>query len=326
MRVGFIGVGKMGNPMARHIVEGGHQLTVHDINEAAARNLLQKGATWAGSPAEVAKTSEVVFMSLPMPRDVQVVCLGPGGIMEGIARGSIVADLSTNSPRVVRELHQVFKERKSVEFMDIGVSGGPRGAATRDMSLLVGGDEATYQRIKPLLDLLGDKPVYCGPIGNGAVAKLCHNLFAYLLQWSIAEVLTLGVKAGVKLPTLVEAISNSGMGKAPPFESWRAGKATFDFEPDPYGFALELARKDVGLACEMGRELGVPLDLGNLVEQRLIEAMNRGWGKKKAAIVRLIQEERAGVSLRLDPSPTAPLTGETAFEGRGFPTGVQGRG
>ncbi len=303
MRVGFIGLGKMGNPMALHIVEGGHQLTVHDINEAAAQNILQKGARWAGSPAEVAKNADVVFMSLPMPKDVQAVCLGPGGIIEGIGRGAVVADLSTNSVAVVRELNRILRERKGVEFMDIGVSGGPRGAASRDMSLLAGGDEAVYQRIKPLLDLLGDKPVYCGPSGNGAVTKLCHNLFAYILQWGIAEVLTLGVKAGVKLPTLVEGISKSGMGKAPPFDPWRKGAAVMDFEPDPYGFALELARKDVGLACEVGREHGVPLDLGSLVEQRLMEAMNRGWGKKKAAIFRLIQEERAGVSLRLPPAP-----------------------
>ncbi|MEE9285662.1 MAG: NAD(P)-dependent oxidoreductase [Dehalococcoidia bacterium] len=299
MRVGFIGVGKMGNPMATHIRQAGHELAVHDVQEEAATSLLELGARWAGSPKEAASDADVVFMSLPMPRDVQAVCLGPDGIIEGIPRGSIVADLSTNAPAVVRQLYREFRER-GVDFMDVGVSGGPRGAASRDMCLMVGGDEAVYQRIKPLLDVLGDKPVYCGPIGSGMVCKLSHNLFAYLLQWSIAEVLTLGVKAGVRLPVLVEAISKSGMGKSPPLETWRNGQVIMDFEPDPSGFALELARKDVGLACEMGREFGVPLDLGSLVEQRMVEALNRGWGKKKAAIFRTLQEERADVALRLD--------------------------
>ena len=298
MQVGFIGLGKMGNPMATNIRKAGHDLVVHDIQEVAAAGLLEMGATWAGSPKEAAAGADVVFTSLPMPSDVRAVCLGRDGIIEGVPPGSVVVDLSTNSPAEIRALHREFQER-GIEFMDVGVSGGPKGAASRDMCLMAGGDEATFQRIKPLLDALGDKPVYCGPIGNGMVAKLSHNLFAYLLQWSIAEVLTLGVKAGVTLETLVEAISKSGMGKNPPFEAWRTGQVVMDFEPDPTGFALKLARKDVGLACEIGREFGVPLDLGNLVEQRMIEAVNRGWGEKKAAILRTLQEERAGVRLKL---------------------------
>ncbi|MBI3742980.1 MAG: NAD(P)-dependent oxidoreductase [Chloroflexi bacterium] len=297
MRIGFIGVGKMGKPMAKHILEGGHELWVHDVSRAAAADLLETGALWAATPAEAANGSAIVFMSLPMPKDVEQVCLGKGGIVETIPSGSAIVDLSTNAPSLVRRLHEEFKSRRNAEFMDIGVSGGPRGAASRDMSLLAGGDKATYERIKPVLDLLGDKPVYCGPSGSGIITKLCHNLFAYILQWSMAEVLTLGVKAGVELPVLIEGISKSGMGKNPPFEQWRKGTVITNFDPDPFGFALELAHKDVKLACELASEFMVPLDMGTIAEQRLMEAVNRGWGKKKAAVYRTLQEDRAGVRL-----------------------------
>jgi len=297
MKVGFIGVGKMGNPFAKHLTEAGNDVNVHDINEDAAASLIESGAAWTGTPSRTAQGRDVVFTSLPMPKDVQAVCLGPDGIIEGIPKGSIVADLSTNAPSAVREIHAVFAQR-GVEFMDVALSGGPRGVANKDLCMMAGGSKDAYDRIKPLLEQVGDKPVYCGPIGNGAVCKLTHNLFAYMLQWSIGEVLTMGVKAGVDLETLVEAVSKSGMGKRPPFEGWANGTALMNFDPDPFGFALELARKDVGLATDMAREHGVPLEFGSIVEQKLMEAMNRGWGKKKAGVIRLLQEERSRQDLK----------------------------
>ena len=297
MKVGFIGLGNMGGPMARRVIDAGHQVTVHDLREEAAATHLQKGARWAGTPAEAAKGADAVLMSLPMPRDVRQVCLGPGGVMAGIARGAVVADLTTNSLAMVQELHRAFAER-GVDFLDAPVSGGSRGATSGDLAVWAGGSEAVYLRLKPLFDALGDKPMYCGDIGSGTVCKLCHNLFARILAQTVAEVLTLGVKAGVPLETLVDALSKGGSSKHPPFENWRTRRITRDFEPDGASFALALATKDVKLACEMGRDLAVPMDLAPLVEQRMIEAMNRGWGKKKAMVLRLLQEERAGVELR----------------------------
>ena len=297
MRVGWIGVGNMGNPMAKHVVEAGHEFTVHDLRQEAAANLLEMGAQWATTPAEASEGQDIIFTSLPVPRDVWAVCLGDQGIIEGLSSNAVVVDLSTTSLSTVRELHRAFKERKGVEFMDVPVSGGVKGAIERDLCVMAGGDEGTYMRIKPVLDAMGDKVMYCGPTGNGTICKLCHQLFSSILGQGTAEVLTMGVKAGVSLDILVEAISNSATGKNPPLHGWRTGTAERNFEPDPLTFYLELARKDVRLACEIGREVNVPMELANIVEQRMIEAMNRGWGGKKAGVVRLIQEENSGVQL-----------------------------
>ena len=297
MRVGWIGVGNMGNPMAKHVLEEGHEFTVHDLRKEAAANLLEMGARWATTPAETSEGQDITFTSLPVPRDVQAVCLGDQGIIEGVSPNGVVVDLSTNSLSTVRELHRVFREQSGIEFMDIPVSGGVRGAIERDLCVMAGGDEATYARIKPVLDVMGDKVMYCGPAGNGTICKLCHQLFGSILGHGTAEVLTMGVKAGVSLEILVEAISKSATGKNPPLHGWRTGAAERNFEPDPLTFFLELARKDVRLACEIGREVNVPMEIANIVEQRMIEAMNRGWGRKKAGITRLLQEEKAGVQL-----------------------------
>ena len=224
-------------------------------------------------------------------------CLGDQGIIEGVSPNGVVVDLSTNSLSTVRELHRVFREQKGIEFMDIPVSGGVRGAIERSLRVMAGGDEATYTRIKPVLDVMGDKVMYCGPAGNGTICKLSHQLFGAILGHGTAEVLTMGVKAGVSLEILVEAISKGATGKNPPLHAWRTGAAERNFEPDPLTFFLELARKDIRLACEIGREVNVPMEVANIVEQRMIEAMNRGWGGKKAGITRLLQEEKAGVQL-----------------------------
>ncbi len=298
MRVGWIGVGNMGKPMAGHVLEAGHQLTVHDLRREAATDLLEAGATWADSPAQAARDKDVVFTSLPMPQDVEMVATGEGGILEGIPPGAIYADLSTNSLATVRKLHKVFQER-GLTFLDAPVSGGVKGAMSRDMIVMVGGDPAAYQRIKPVLDAMGDKVTYCGPIGSGTVCKLCHQLLSAGLTQLVSEVLTLGLKAGVPLATLADAISKSASGKKPPLAGWEEGTFLGKFEGTPLSFYLELMRKDVRLACEMGRDMGVPLELGSLVEQRLIEAMNRGWGRMNNNVVVRLQEEKAGVEIRL---------------------------
>ena len=282
--------------MARHVLEAGHEFTVHDLRQDAAADLLEAGATWASSPAAAAEGQDIVFTCLPMPTHVEAVCLGNEGIIEGASQETVVVDSSTNSVAVVRRLHEAFAA-KGIEFMDVPVSGGVRGAIARDLCVMAGGNEATYDRIKPVLDAMGDKVMYCGPVGNGTVCKLCHQLFGSILGAGTLEVLTVGVKAGVPLQTLVEAISRSAAGKNPPLEGWKQGPPSNDFEPDELTFYFELGRKDVRLACELGRQFDVPMDLANIVEQRMIEGMNRGWGKKKSGIVRLLQQERSGVDL-----------------------------
>jgi 3-hydroxyisobutyrate dehydrogenase len=295
MKVGFVGLGNMGNPMATNLVKAGHELTVHDLRREAATNLLEMGANWADSPREVVPGNDVVFTSLPVPRDVDAVVLGENGIMEGATPNTVYMDLSTNSPTAIRRIHDVCAER-GVPVLDAPVSGGVYGAAAGTLAVMVGGDQAIFDRMKPTLDAIGSHVVYCGPIGNGMVCKICNNLLSMGIGVLMTEALTLGVKAGVDLSTLADVIANSSGGNRRLVEKFPRFLFQGNFEP---GFATALAAKDVRLATDLGREYGIPMELSNLVDQRHVEAMFRGWGPEDSDAVSKIQEEKAGVQLRL---------------------------
>ncbi|HEU0021398.1 MAG TPA: NAD(P)-dependent oxidoreductase [Dehalococcoidia bacterium] len=295
MKVGFVGLGNMGNPMASNLIKAGHQLTVHDLRRGAATNLLEMGANWADAPRDVVPGSDVVFTSLPVPRDVDAVVLGEKGIMEGATRGTVYLDLSTNSPTAIRRIHDVCAQR-GVAVLDAPVSGGVYGAAAATLAVMVGGDRAVYDRMKPTLDAIGSHVVYCGPIGNGMVCKICNNLLSMGIGVLMSEALTLGVKAGVDLATLADVIANSSGGNRRLTEKFPRFLFKGNFTP---GFATALAAKDVRLATDLGREYGIPMELSNMVDQRHVEAMFRGWGPEDSDAVSRIQEEKAGVQLRL---------------------------
>lgn len=299
MKIGWIGVGNMGKPMAKHIQEYASEFTVCDLNQEAAVDILENGGKWAETPSECAQDKDILFMSLPMPQDVEKVSTGKDGIIESVKPGTILLDASTNSLSMVKKLHKIFDE-KGVELLDCPVSGGVIGAINKDMSIMVGGNESTYKKIKPVLDAMGDKAIYCGPVGSGTICKLSHQLFSGLLLGITTEVLTSGVKAGMDLDTLIDAISRCASAKNPPFDNWKASQE-YNFEGDEMSFFLELAAKDIRLACEMARENKVPLDMANIFEQNIIEAMNKGWGKKNSGIVRKIIADRAGVTLDYAP-------------------------
>jgi 3-hydroxyisobutyrate dehydrogenase len=295
MKVGFVGLGNMGNPMASNLIKAGHQLTVHDLRREAATNLLEMGATWADTPRDTVPGNEVVFTSLPVPRDVEAVVLGENGILEGADRSSVYLDLSTNSPTAIRRIHDVCAA-KGVTVLDAPVSGGVYGAAAATLAVMVGGDRAVFDRMKPTLDAIGSHVVYCGPIGNGMVCKICNNLLSMGIGVLMAEALTLGVKAGVDLAVLADVIANSSGGNRRLTEKFPRYLFKGNFQP---GFATALAAKDVRLATDLGREYGIPMELSNLVDQRHVEAMHRGWGPEDSDAVARIQEEKAGVQLRL---------------------------
>ena len=295
MRVGFIGLGNMGNPMATNLARAGHELTVHDLRREAATNLLEMGANWADSPRDAVPGNDVVFTSLPVPRDVDAVVLGENGILEGATPNTVYMDLSTNSPTSIRRVHEICAE-KGVSVLDAPVSGGVYGAAAGTLAVMVGGDKAIFDRMKPTLDAIGSHVVYCGPIGNGMVCKICNNLLSMGIGVLMTEALTLGVKAGVDLATLADVIANSSGGNRRLVEKFPRFLFKGNFEP---GFATALAAKDVRLATDLGREYGIPMELSNLVDQRHVEAMFRGWGPEDSDAVSKIQEEKAGVQLRL---------------------------
>jgi 3-hydroxyisobutyrate dehydrogenase len=295
--VGFVGLGTMGSRMAGNLQKAGFKLVVHDLHRQAASHHLDAGARWADNARALAGAADVIFSSLPEPRDVETVALGADGLIAGIKPGAAWFDLSTNSPSVVRALHAAFTE-KGAHMLDAPVSGGPAGAASRKLAIWVGGDKAVFDRHKAVLDAIGDQAAYIGPIGSATVAKLVHNMSSYALVCALAETFTMGVKAGVEPLALWQAVRQGAAGR----------RFTFDglidqFLPgtyDPPAFALKLAHKDVALATALGRELGLPMRMCNLALAEMTEALARGWGGRDSRAVMLLQQERAGVEIAVD--------------------------
>ena len=297
MKVGFIGLGTMGASMAYNCLQGGNEMVVHDIRRESATQHLEAGAVWADSPREIAEASEIVFTSLPGPTEVEAVGLGEDGILEGMSEGKVYFDLSTSTPTLIRRIHEEAAAR-GIHVLDAPVSGGPRGAASRNLAIWVGGDKEVFDRCKPVLDSIGDKAYYVGPIGCGAIAKLVHNCTGYIVQAALAEVFTMGVKAGVEPLALWQAVRKGAQGRRGTFEGLAEHLLPGKF--DPPDFALRLARKDVDLALSVGREYDVPMRLAQLTLQEMTEALNRGWGHRDSRVAMLLQEERAGVEVRVD--------------------------
>jgi 3-hydroxyisobutyrate dehydrogenase len=296
MRVGFIGLGNMGGPMALNMIKAGHTLTVYDLRREAAELHLAAGAQWADSPASVAAQSEVVVTSLPGPKEVEAVALGEAGILSKLGRGAVYADLSTNSPSVIRQLHATFKA-KGIDMLDAPVSGGVPGARNATLAVMVGGKKEVFERIKPVLDAIGDKVTYIGESGAGAVAKLVHNMIAICSTQLLAEAFTMGVKAGVAPESLLKVVEDGAYGQGMLLKGTMP-KMVFRGNFDRVTFALKLARKDLGLATEVGRELNVPMPIASLVEQDFLSALANGLGEKDSTAAVTIQEGRANVKVR----------------------------
>jgi len=297
MQLGFIGLGIMGASLASNLQTAGHRLTVHDVRREAADPHLRAGAAWAASPREVAASSDVIFTSLPGPAEVEAVALGADGLLASIRRGAAYFDLSTNSRATVLKIHTSFAA-KGAHMLDAPVSGGPRGAKTGKLAIWVGGDKDVFERHKDVLGAMGDQVRYVGPIGQATVAKLVHNCAGYAIGTALAEVFTMGVKAGVEPLALFEAVRQGALGR----------RRTFDglidqFLPgvyDPPAFMLRHAHKDVSLATALAKEVGVPMRLCNLALEEMTEAMNRGWAERDSRSALLLQQERAGVKIAVD--------------------------
>lgn len=295
MKIGFIGLGNMGRHMARHVLEGGHDLTVFDLSREAGRPLEEAGATWANSPAETARGADIVFTSLPVPANVLEVATGEGGVLSAISPGAVLVDLSTIDPDTAVTLDAATRAA-GAHALDSPVSGGTVGADRGDLCLMVGGDQEIFERVAPVLNLIGDadKLVYCGGIGTGSICKLANNLLGLSTSVMISEAFGMAMKAGVDARTLYNVISASS-GDSAALRGWSTSILKGNFEP---GFMVDLAAKDVGLATQLGRSLGLPMEAANLAQQRFIEAQLRGWGKESMQAVGRIQEERAGLEFR----------------------------
>jgi 3-hydroxyisobutyrate dehydrogenase len=291
MKVGFIGLGIMGGSMALNVKAAGHELVVHDLRREAAAPHLKAGAQWSDGPRQLAQQSDIVFTSLPGPPEAEAV---GAELLEGMRPDAAWFDLSTNSPTVARRIHARFKAR-GIPMLDAPVSGGPRGAKSRKLALLVGGERAVFDRFRAVLDAIGDQVLYIGEIGAGSVAKLVHNCAGYAIQAALAEVFTVGVKAGVDPLELWAAVRQCSLGRMRTFD--RLGNQFLQGKFEPPDFALKLAHKDVTLATELGREMGVPMRIANLTHAEMTEALGRGWGERDSRSFMLLQEERAGVAI-----------------------------
>ena len=298
MKIGFVGLGTMGASMALNLRKAGYELVVNDVRRGAADAHLAAGCAWAESAGDVARASDVLFTSLPGPREIEAVALGVDGLLAGMRRGTTWFDLSTNSPTLIRSLHERFAQ-KGIAILDAPVSGGPKGAASGKLALWVGGARADFDRYKSVLDAIGDQAIYIGPIGAGSIAKLVHNCAGYAIQTVLAEVFTLGVKAGVEPLALWEAVRQGAFGRARTFD-----RLADQFLPgvyEPPAFALRLAHKDVTLATELARELNVPMRLAMLTHAEMTEALNRGWGDLDSRAPMRLQQERAAVTIAVPP-------------------------
>lgn len=299
MQVGFIGLGTMGASFASNLQsKGGYDLIVHDISRQAAQQHLSDGATWAETPKALGEACDVVLTSLPGPPEVRAVATDPEtGLLAGMKPGSVLFDLSTNSPTVIRELHAEYAA-KGVHLLDAPVSGGPRGAKSGRCAIWVGGDKAVFDANRAPLDVMGDAVRYIGEIGAGSIAKLVHNSAGYAIQCAVGEIFSAGVKAGVEPLALFEAIRMGARGRTRTFDSLADHYLINDY--DPPDFALKLAHKDVSLAAEMARDVGVPARMIDMARAEMTEALNRGWGHRDSRSFMLIQQERAGILVDVD--------------------------
>ncbi|HZU76220.1 MAG TPA: NAD(P)-dependent oxidoreductase [Dehalococcoidia bacterium] len=292
MPTGFIGTGHMGNPMARRLIGAGHQLVVHDLNEAAAANLIELGAQWAGSPREVAERCELIFLSLPGPPEVRQVVLGEDGVLPAARPGTVIFDLSSNAPETVRDLARRASER-DVTFLDSPVSGGTVGAERGTLAVMVGGDRAAFEAHRGALEAIGGNVFHLGDSGAGAIVKLMNNMLILSFNCLLDEALVVGQKAGIDPETLHSVLSVSS--SAPVLSPM---PRLFDRRFDEPTFTLALASKDINLAVQAGTELGVPMPVASAAGQVFQWAKGNGLGGKSPQGVLLQYERAAGVEIR----------------------------
>jgi 2-hydroxymethylglutarate dehydrogenase len=294
MKVGFIGIGQMGVHMARNVMEAGFDLVVHDADKSAAHPLLERGAEWAETPAAVAGACRVVITCLPTPQIVEEVTLGPSGLASGWQAGDIYVDMSTNAPSTVRRI-AAEAAKSGVAVLDAPVSGGTRGAEQGTLTIMVGGETAALEKVRPVLEAMSNKVFHLGGAGCGNVAKLVNNLIGLACNSACAEGMVLGARAGIDPQALYELMTISTA------DNWslrQYPRTVFkrDFAP---GFKISLAHKDLSLALGLGEEYGVPLPVAEIVRDDLAGAMARGLGGNGVDAVILPLEEAAGVTVNV---------------------------
>lgn len=284
--VGFIGLGIMGQPMARNVLINGYPLVVYDLSPAAVAALTAQGASAADSPRHLAEQVDIVLLCLPDSPDVQAAMLGPDGVLAGTRSGQIVIDMSTISPVVAREL-ATTAAAQGVTFLDAPVSGGEVGARSGTLSIMVGGDEATLEQVRPLLQTMGQRILHMGTSGAGQVTKACNQIVIAVTIQAVAEAFVLAAKAGVD-PAQVRQALLGGHAYSKVLESQGERFLKHDFTP---GFRTRLQYKDLNIALDAGRAYGAPLPASALVQQLYGALLAQGAADvDHAALVTLLED------------------------------------
>lgn len=294
MQVGFIGIGAMGKPMAANLLQAGFDLTVYDVSGDAVEQMAKAGAKPGATPKEVALASEVVITMLPNFHTVSGVLQGASGVLAGARQGMTLIDMSSVSPTQTRQLVPLAEERGMV-YLDAPVSGGVAGAEKGALTIMVGGPAAAVEKMMPVFQAMGKKIYHVGSVGSGDAMKIINNLLLGVHTAALAEALVLGVKAGLD-PRMMREIIGASSGNSYALE---AKMPNFilkgNFEP---GFAMDLQYKDLELATQTGKDLGMPLYMGNLAQQIFEQARAAGLGKKDISAVIRLWEELAGAEVR----------------------------
>jgi 2-hydroxy-3-oxopropionate reductase len=270
-KVGFIGLGIMGKPMAKNLMKAGHQVVIYN-DSRAADELKGEGAEGADSYKAIAEQCGIVITCLPNSPQVEEVYRGDEGLLAGAGEGDLLVDMSTISPLVTKDLAREASER-GVKTLDAPVSGGEPGAIAGVLSIMVGGDEADFERAKPVFEAMGT-PVHVGEAGSGQIVKACNQIIVGIVLAGVSEALVLGSKAGVDPAKIIQAVSG-GLAGTKVMDQKRDKFLEHDFDP---GFRIELHHKDLGIALATAREVGVPLPVTALVDQMLQELQVKGRG------------------------------------------------
>ena len=299
-RLGFIGLGNLGRPLAANLLAAGFPLTVHDRDAEAARQLVADGAAWAESPAQVGASSDTVFTCLPSPRAVSDVLTGSAGLLEGLARGGTWIDASTNDRHELERL-AALAAAQGIACLEAPVTGGVHLAASGQITVIVGGDPEVFAAHLPVFEAIGGRVFHVGPLGSASVIKVITNMLAFIHLVAAGEALMLARRGGIDLAQAFEVIkASSGTSFVHETESQVILNGSYDI-----GFTLDLACKDLGFARELGQELGVPLELATLVAQTFSRAREEYGGEAWSPMVVKLLEDALGTDLR---APGFPAT------------------
>lgn len=302
MNVAFIGLGTMGAPMVLNLLKAGHVVTVYNRTPDKTRAAVTAGATQAASPAQAAATAEIVITCVSDSPDVEAVLTGtdqstassaviPFAVIHGARPGTLVIDMSTISPGVTRRLAQALTE-KDIHMIDAPVSGGSEGAQQGTLSIMVGGDAADVERAMPVLEAMGRTITHVGPIGAGQTTKAINQIIVAGTYWSVAEGMALGMKAGLDMEKVVQAVSSGAAG------SWGLTNRSDNMINNDYplGFRVRLHQKDLAIALETARELGLPIPMAAYVEQIENGLMAKGYGDEDISAMARTLREMGGLS------------------------------